>query len=446
MIRSSSAGLRLLARSLWCLLLSPLPLALSGAVVLFVSGCGAREEQAAKYYCPMHPTYVSDRMGDCPICNMRLVPIPESKSRGDERPAGENSEGHSGTPDPDSSDAMAHPGSGAHLMPVELTLDELNLAGVATVPVTRGNFDTAVRAVGIVQPDERRVRSVSAKVSGYVERLFVNTNGQSVRAGEPILTLYSPELLAAQEEFANALRSAGKLRQSSLPEARESAERLLTAARRRLELLDVPSARLSELDSGSPPERTVTLLAPVSGFVLAKDVVQGTRIEPGMPLYTVTDLSRIWVEAAIQERDLPRVQLGLLGTLSSSSLSAPISAEVSYISPSLDAATRTAIARLELDNAGLRLKPGMFLEVALASSGAVGLSIPADAILDTGSRKLVYVHTGGTRFEPREVTVGRRSNQRAEVLSGVSEGEMVVIRANFLLDSESRIRAGVAGH
>ncbi|MBK8229146.1 MAG: efflux RND transporter periplasmic adaptor subunit [Candidatus Eisenbacteria bacterium] len=446
MTRSRSAGIRLLAQSLWCLLLSSLPFALSSAPPLLVSGCGSREAQSSKYYCPMHPTYVSDRMGDCPICNMRLVPIPESKSQGDEHSAAEHSDVHPAVRDSAGFEAMGHAPAGTRLMPVELTLDELNLAGVATVPVTRGSFDTSVRAVGIVQPDERRIRSVSAKASGYVERLFVNTNGQSVRAGEPILALFSPELLAAQEEFANALRGAARLRESSLPEARDSAERLLAAARRRLELLDVPPARLSELDAGAAPERTVTLLAPVSGFVLAKDVVQGTRIEPGMPLYTVTDLSRVWVEAAIQERDLPRVQLGLVGTLSSASLSAPISSEVSYISPVLDAETRTAVARLELDNAGLRLKPGMFLDVALASSGEAGLSIPTDAILDTGSRKLVYVHAGGTRFEPREVTIGRRTNQRAEIVHGVLEGEMVVIRATFLLDSESRIRAGVAGH
>jgi len=432
------------------------PLALGVAT----SGCGKKEAVQGQYYCPMHPTYISDRPGDCPICNMRLVPIPAAGAV--QKDAASTAQGPgqyvcpmhpmvvSATPTRCSICGMdlefVPTESGVTGMaPVELTREQIELAGVATITVTSAPFGGEIRTSGIVVADESRVRTLNAKVSGYVERLLVATTGEVVRAGQPILAIYSPELLAAQEEYLNARASLQTLRESNLPEARESAERLLAAARRRLELLDVPTAALERLETSEQAERTVTFYAPGSGFITTKDVVQGARIEPGMPLYTVTDLSSVWVEAAFYEQDARRLQVGETARITLPfDPTASLPAKIVFIAPTVDLATRALMARFELDNRGLLLKPGMYADVVVSAQQGDALVIPADAILDTGVRRIVFIQRGETRFEPREITLGRRRGGDVEVLAGLQAGDRIVIRANFLLDSESRIRAAMS--
>ncbi|MBP1619404.1 MAG: efflux transporter, family, subunit [Acidobacteria bacterium] len=475
---------------------------LAVAVVLAVA-CGGRSGEATRYHCPMHPTYISDQPGDCPICGMRLVPIEKTgdsaQGTGDSSPSHPpdkavghvHTEGYVCTMCPEvherapgrcrvcgmklvpaattehrhadhdhAGDAAALPwrpvgeavdslpttaGSSAHppgLAPVEVAPEAARLAGVQTAPVERASLGRATRTVGTVTADETRVRHVHTKVSGWVERLHVSYIGQPVRRGQPVLEIYSPELLASQDEFLRAREVSARFAASELPEVRRGGEELLAAARRRLELFDVPEAFIAELERTGSPRRTVTLLAPVSGYVTAKNVVEGHEVQPGGELFTITDLSRVWVEADFYEYEAASLRLGesAIVTLAYDP-GVRLAGRIAFIAPTLDPASRTLRVRFEFDNPGLRLKPGMFANVELTSTRSAALVIPDSAVIDTGERQVVFVATSPGRFEPREVTIGVRAEGRAEVLAGLAAGEQVVTRANFLLDSESRMRA-----
>jgi RND family efflux transporter MFP subunit len=316
------------------------------------------------------------------------------------------------------------------------------LAGVRTAPAVRERVGREVRTVGSVVPDETRVRRVQTKVEGWVENLHVNFTGQSVRKGDPILGVYSPDLVSTQEEYLRARQAAERLAGSSDPEARAEGQRLRDSARRRLELFDVPASFIGELEKSGTAHRDVTLLAPVGGYVTAKEIVQGQKIEPGMELYTITDLSRVWVEADVYESEAREVTTGTEATISLPyDPGKGFPAKVAYVQPWLNEEARTLRVRFDVPNASLYLKPGMYADVSFSLGATEGVVIPDSAVMDSGVRQVVFVDRGEGRFEPREVTLGARSAGKALVLSGVSEGEKVVVRANFLLDSESRLRS-----
>lgn len=389
------------------------------------TGVSAREQT---YHCPMHPTYTSDRPGNCPICGMKLVPISagyHDSTSADTTITAERVDGHA---------------------IVDLTRDELRLTGIQTVPARRGMLARTIRTVGEVKADETRVRHVHTKVSGWVEKLYVNSSGQAVRKGQPLLSLYSPELLATQEEYLQAMASSARFAQSDAVEVRDGGQELLAAARRRLALFDVPEATIAQLERTRKPQRAITLSAPVSGFVSSKEVYEGMNIDPATTLMTITDLSRVWIEAEVYEYEAALVQVGQSATITLSN--APgrrYTARIAYLYPYLDTATRTLRVRFEFDNPGQVLKPGMYADVELQGEASEGVIIPDAALMDTGIRQLVYVQTGPGRFEPRRVTVGARSGGEVRVLSGVKAGEAVVTQANFLLDSESRLRSAMTG-
>jgi len=494
-----------------------LALLLAVASAGLLASCAGDEAHGGKYHCPMHPTYISDRPGDCPICGMRLVPIEEktapttvpayvcpmhpevTSDRPGERcskcgmklveagaadrdgggaaaahatytcpmhpefrtddpaarcpecgmklvPAKEGDRGP-GTGDGEKQDAH-EPASGgvAGMAPVDLAPEAVRLAGVQTETAVRRRVGRQVRTVGNVVADERRVRHVHTKIAGWVEHLHVNFTGQLVRAGEPILSLYSQELLASQEEFLRARETAARYAASALPEVRRGGDDLLAAARRRLALFDVPESFIAELERTGEPRRAVTLAAPATGFVTAKEIFEGQQVEPGMELFVIADLSRVWVEAEFYEFEAGSLALGQTARVTLPyDPSRALAGRVQYVNPTLDAATRTLRVRFEFDNRDYALKPGMFANVEIELDGADGVAIPDSAVLDTGERQVVFVARGGGRFEPRLVTVGARSGGVAQVLAGVAEGEAVVVRANFLLDSESRLRAAIAG-
>lgn len=445
-----------------------------------VAGCGgtagsgkATRQQKQQYHCPMHPTYVADRPGDCPICGMRLVPIESKESKppaGSPAPTGAKT-GAAGPRrilnyrnpmDPSvtspvpmkdpmgmdyvpvySDEVSASSGVEGHAA-VEVSPDESRLAGLQIVVARRGTLTRTLRAVGEVKADETRVSQVHTRVSGWVERLFVNSSGQAVRKGQPLLSIYSPELLATQEEFLRAREAAGRFATSEVPEVKRGGEDLLEAARRRLLLFDVPQRSIDALEKTGKPQRAVTLEAPASGFVTAKDVLAGARIEPGMTLFTITDLSRVWVEGDVYEYEAPLVRLGQRARVTLAHDPARVYVgRIGYVYPYLNPDTRTLRIRFEFDNPGLALKPGMYANVELDAQAAEGVLIPDAAILETGLRQIVYVKTGEGRYEPRQVTVGLRSDGQAQILAGLKAGEAVVDRANFLLDSESRLRAAI---
>jgi RND family efflux transporter MFP subunit len=324
-----------------------------------------------------------------------------------------------------------------------VTLSEkgIALAGVRTVAATRDTARRVVRAVGRVVPDETAVRHVHAKVAGYVERLHASFTGQRVAKGDPLLDLYAPDILASEEEFLGALASARRLAAGDAAE-RESAAALVDAARRRLALYDVPEAVIAAIEREGRARRAVTLTAPVAGYVTNKGIVEGQQIEPGMELYTITDLARVWVEADLYEQEAGAARIGREATLTlPDDPSQRLTGKVTYVQPVLDPESRTIRVRFEFANPDLALKPGMFADVAITLDASTGVSVPETAIIDSGTRQVVFVALGNGRFEPRLVHLGVRGDGRAEVVSGVADGEQVVVGANFLLDSESRLRA-----
>jgi multidrug efflux pump subunit AcrA (membrane-fusion protein) len=331
------------------------------------------------------------------------------------------------------------------MAPVEITAAGLQLSGIQTAPAVSQPLVRTIRTVGTVVADETRIHHIHTKIPGWVEGLAVNFTGQMVRQGEPVLSLYSPELLASQEEFLRAREVASRFAGSDLPEVRKGGEDLVQAARRRLQLFDVPESFIAELERTGKPQRTVTLNASMSGFVTSKSTFVGQQVEPGMELFTITDLSRIWIEADFYEYEAPSLRLGQVGRLTLAyEPQKTLTGRVTYLYPTLNPDSRTLRARFEFLNPGLALKPGMYANVNLDVDGGLGIVIPDSAVIDTGERQVVFVALERNLFEPRLVVVGARSEGRAQVLSGVAAGERVVVRASFLLDSESRLRAAIA--
>ncbi len=386
------------------------------------SAGGQTAAAATKWLCPMHPTYISDHKEACPICGMDLVPAAEFTAQ--------QGGGASGVP------GMAA---------IELSEEAVRLAGVRTQPATVETMNTEIRAVGLVAVDATRVRSVQTRVAGWIETLAVSAVGTRMEAGAPLLTIYSPELVAGQEELLRAL-AARDAAAGGDPQTLASAEHLVAAARRRLHLFEVPDGFVAQLEQTGKPARAVPLLSPVSGVVTERQAFEGMRVEPGLTLLQVSDLSEVWVEARFYEYEAALVAEGApVEVRLPHDPGVVLPGRIDYVYPTLDDASRTLAARIVLDNGFGMLRPGMYANVTLLADRGETLVVPDDAILDTGERRLVFVCLGEGRFTPREVEVGVRSGGKAQILDGLAAGDQVVVRANFLLDSESRLRAALLG-
>jgi multidrug efflux pump subunit AcrA (membrane-fusion protein) len=323
---------------------------------------------------------------------------------------------------------------------VTMTDQGIQLSGVQVAVAVQEKIQRALRTVGLVVPDETRIHRVQTKVGGWVEALLINYTGQLVQKGGPILSIYSPELLSSQEEFVKARDLASHL--SSAAGDRASAHGLRQSARRRLELFDVPADFIDALERSGKPRRTVTLLSPADGFVTAKDIFPGQEVKAGMELYTVTDLSVVWVDAEVYEYEVRDVHVGQEGILTTTfDPSLQLAGKIAYIYPTLNRESRTLKLRFDFGNTDLRLKPGMFVDVNLQIDYGESVVIPDSAVMDSGTRQVVFVDKGDSRFEPRLVKTGVRTEGKTQVLSGVKPHDRVVVRANFLLDSESRLSA-----
>lgn len=323
---------------------------------------------------------------------------------------------------------------------VYLTAGQERALGVVYATVTRGTLGKTVRTVGTIQAPEPNLVDIAPKVDGFVEQLFVNTTGETVRRGQPLLALYSPELVASQEEFLSAQRLLASLAPEN-GEAWRSAQATLGAARRRLAYWEMPEAQIAQLATSGVVTRTVTLDSPVSGIVFLKDVRQGQRIMPGDRLYQVADLREVWVEGEVFEQDLPLVTLGMPVHIEIAARPGEhLMGALSFISPTVDAVSRTVRVRLTVPNPGMRLKPGMFATIFFdAIIGRNVIVVPRAAVVVTGARNLVFVRDSNHMLQPREVVLGGRSADQVEVLEGLREGENIVASANFLVDAESRL-------
>jgi membrane fusion protein, copper/silver efflux system len=359
------------------------------------------------YTCTMHPSVREAQPGRCPICGMDLVPV--------KRVARNDTAG------------------------VDLTFAvspaKQQLAGVTFATVERRAVEKSVRAYGRVDYDETKLAVVNLRVSGWIEKLFADFTGQRVRQGEPLFALYSPDLVSAQSEYLLARKSALRYPgQVTDPE-------LVRTARERLRLWQFTDEQVAELEARGEPQTRVTIFSPVSGYVVEKMAVEGMRVEPGMTLYKIADLSTVWVQAEIYEVDLPLVHVGQDAVVTLSTLgNRQLHGKIANVDPVLNPQTRTARVRVELPNRDGGLKPDMYAMITVRVELGERLAVPKNAVLQTGERDIVFVDRGEGVFEVRFVHTGVRGDEFDEIAHGLEEGERVVTSANFLIDAESNVQ------
>lgn len=330
---------------------------------------------------------------------------------------------------------------------IRISTEKVQKLGVRTEVAAMRDLSRAVRAVGRFRLDERRIASVTAKFDGYIEKLYVNATGQPVRPGQPLMQIYSPELVSAQEEYLIAWRGRQSLRQGS-EEAQSGISQLAQSALKRLHNWDISEAQLQRLQQEGKSTRTLTLYSPAGGVVLEKAALQGMRFMAGEPLFKIADLSAVWLIADVFEQDLAQVAVGQKVNIHVDAYpDREFSGRVAYLYPMVNPETRTAQVRIELSNPGGMLRPDMYASVELATGTvkAAVLTVPDSAVIDSGVRQIILVQLAEGLFEPREVKLGRRGDGYVEVMEGVADGENVVVHANFLLDAESNLKAAVSG-
>jgi len=326
---------------------------------------------------------------------------------------------------------------------VVIPADRRQLLGVRSEPLVRAPLSRAIRTVGRVAPDERLLHHVHTKYDGFIEHVYVDFIGKYVKKGEPLLSIYSPDLYATQQEYLLARKAARELGGNEGDAALRSSA-LVDAVRQRLLLWDIRPEEIATLEKEGVARRDVDLYSDENGYVLAKIALHGMRVTPADSLFDIADLSRVWVLADVYEADLPSIRLGMSALVETAAVPGQkLPGTVTFISPTVEPSTRTTKVRIEIGNPGGHLKPDMFADVTLNVDLGAALVIPDGAIIDAGARKLAFVDLGEGRYEPREITLGARADAGFVVLSGLKEAEKVVVAANFLIDSESSLRAAV---
>ena len=355
-----------------------------------------------------------------------------------------DSEAHS-APAPESEHAAGEMAAG-EMAPEEMMIDsrKQQLIGVTYGTVVRRDVDQTIRAVGVVAYDEKRLTDVTLKFGGWIEDLYVDETGELVKKGQELFTLYSPELISTQEDYLTAYDHFHRIKDSENREAIEGAGRLLSASRQRLGYWDIEEVHWKDLERDRKVLRALPIHSPASGYVIEKDDVAGAHVPAGRRLYRLADLDRVWVLADIYEYELPQVAVGQHVEVTLSYLPGEaFQGKVTYVYPYLQANERTVKIRIELTNPGHRLKEGMYADVTLSSRRADVLMVPTAAVIDSGTRQIVFLDLGDGRFEPRAVKLGARFDDGYEILEGIEVGDRIVTSANFLIDSESQLAAGM---
>lgn len=324
--------------------------------------------------------------------------------------------------------------------------ERLQSIGVKFAPAERRPLDRTIRTVGRVEIDERRLARVNIKIEGWIDHLYVNYTGERVKKDQVLFTVYSPDLVATQREYLLALKSGRRLGGSEFPEVAEGAKSLLEVSRQRLHLWDVPEHQIQDLERTGQVLNALHIHSPITGTVINKVALAGLHVNPGDELYTIADLSRIWILADIYEYELPLIKMGQQATVTLSyDPGNVLTGRVGFIYPTIDPQTRTGKVRFEVENRGEQLKPGMYANVELQVPLGTRLVVPREAILESGERQVLFIHHGGGRLEWRTVRLGLQAEDWLEVVEGVKEGDHVITSANFLIDSESRLKAAVGG-
>lgn len=384
------------------------------------SGSTAKPELKVLYWQdPMHPAYTSDKPGKAPDCGMDLVPVYESGGA-----------------------SPSHLPEGVF----QITPEKQQLIGVTYGEVAFSDVSKTLRTVARLAYDETKIVRIHTKIDGWIEKVFVDFTGKQVAKGEPLITIYSPDLVQTQQEYLLALKGRAELSESPFKEAATGAESLYESARRRLELWDITEAQIKELELRGKPTTTLTLYAPTDGFVLARNAYPKQHITPESELYQIADLSSIWALADVYEYEAPEIKLGQRAVMTLSYYPGrTFRGRVTYIYPQLDSATRTLKVRIEFPNPDFTLKPDMYANVDLKIDYGRQLVVPQEAVLDSGSEQLVFVSHEGGYFEPRKVRVGAKVENKFIVLAGLTAGERITTSANFLIDSESQLKSAAAG-
>jgi Cu(I)/Ag(I) efflux system membrane fusion protein len=329
---------------------------------------------------------------------------------------------------------------------VQISPERQQLIGVKIGMVEIKPLEKVIRTVGRVDYDEKRLTTISPKIGGWIEDLYVDFTGKFVKQGDPLFTIYSPELVSTQEEYLLAIQAKKSLSKSPFPEVASSGNSLAESAKRRLKLWDINDDQIKTLEETGQAKKTLTFYSPFSGFVLEKSAYKGMNVMPGVALYKLADLSVVWLYADVYEYELPFVRLGQQASVQLASMPGEtFTGRAVYIYPSLNPETRTAKVRFEIPNAHGKLKPEMYANVEIKVPLGRRLTVPEGAIIDTGIRQLAIIDKGSGYFEPREVKVGTKVDNYYEVIRGLKAGERVVTSANFLIDSESKLKEAVGG-
>jgi Cu(I)/Ag(I) efflux system membrane fusion protein/cobalt-zinc-cadmium efflux system membrane fusion protein len=417
-------------------------------------------EEKQLYTCGMHPDVISEEPGNCPICGMKLTPVKKAGSSKSSESKGKGKILYWRAPmDPAYiSDKPGKSPMGMDLIPVydgeessasgSILIDPITVQnmGIKTAPVQRKDLSRTLRAVGIIAYNEERLYKVNAKVSGWIEKLHVNYTGQTIHKGQPLLEIYSPDLVSAQEEYLLALKNKELVKESAFDEIKKGSQTLLASTKKRLENWDISNRAIENIEKRRMVSKTMTLTSPVNGVVIHKNTTEGMFVKEGLDLYHIADLSSVWVNVSVYEYETPWVKVGQSAEMELSYLPGKkLKGKVTYIYPYLNQKTRNLKVRLEFSNPNLELKPGMYANVVIHTNVVKNvLVIPGESVIRTGVRNIVFVTHEEGKFEPREIKIGiEGENGNVQVIAGLLGNERVVTSGQFLLDSESNAQEAI---